>query len=280
MDPKLIALLGQAGVSIIGELIASGQEQKARDILQKSLDAYGNISLPNFEKVVAQQLGPSALANVRTDPSLSAAQHSALGAYDDIISGNGLAAEDQAILNRTGNQLARRMSANRSGIQQDMAAKGMQNSGAAVAAQLSNAQATNQNLSEAGFNTQAEALKRRYAAIQGKGQMAGEMRNQDFGEKSKAALAADEIAKYNANARAAAQGANNGNAMSTFGAAMSRQAGMSGAGQAVAGADQKQAGSTRTLFGNLGASAYNAARSAAKPEDEDPYGWKNPYGGY
>jgi len=155
MDPTLVSLLGllgQAGASLYGEYLATQDEAKVRDILQKSLDEFGNISLPKFESVVAQEVGPTALNGVKTDQRLTDAQYGSLGSYDDIISGDGLAAEDQANLNRIGNQLARRMSANKSSVQQGMQAQGMGNSGAAIAAQMAQAQNANQDLAAAGYD--------------------------------------------------------------------------------------------------------------------------------
>ena len=104
---------------------------------------------------MAQQLGPSALASITTDPKLKDAQNATLGQYDDIIDGGGFSNSDTASMNSIGAQIARRASAGRQGIQQGFASRGMANSGAAVAAQMGANADANQSLSEAGYSLSA-----------------------------------------------------------------------------------------------------------------------------
>lgn len=291
------AAIVQSAVTMLGQLAAQGQEAKARKIYQASLDEFGKISLPKFETIVAQELGPSALAALRPDPSLVNAQNSALGQYDDIIDGDGFSAADAASMNAIGNQIARRASANRQGIQRSFDASGMGNSGAAVAAQMGNAQQANQGLNEAGLNTAAQGQANRHSAIAAKAGLAANMRSQNYAEQSRAAQAADDIARYNATARASAFQQNNANAQTQFNNAYNRQAGIAGAGNTLANAYNNQAGNTRQFFGNMGAAAYNGIKGAGSSEQPkqqtyDPYAswtnygasgpdeWANPYGGY
>lgn len=274
MDPATLALLGQAGISIIGELIASGQEEKARALLQQSRDEFGNISLPKLKEVQAQELGASALGGIQTDPRLEGAQYEALGGYDDIIDGGGLAAQDKAAMNRIGSLVSRGVANNRAGLTADMEARGMRGSGADIAAQLASAQAGGQRLAASGDEQAALAAQQRIAAITQKGAMAGSMRNQQYGEKSRAAEAADAIARFNAQARSGAADANNGLAQQQFGNAMGRQAGKAGATTPLAAAYQGQADSTRQMYAGAGAAVGRAGSGRKKVDPEDDY-YKN-----
>lgn len=274
MDPTSLAL--QGGLGLIGELLAQGREAEAQRLLQQARDGFGNIDLPKLQQLAAQTLGPSALEGVHTDPRLAAAQNEALGSYDDVIEGDGLAAQDKAAMNRIGSAITRGASLNRAGLTADMEARGMRGSGADIAAQLSSGQAANQRLSDAGVQQEGIAAQNRMAAIQGKGALAGQMRGQDYSEKSRAAEAADEIARYNANARTGATQYNNSMAQQQFSDAMSRQQGKAGATGPLANSYQQQADSTRQLYAGLGAAAERATAggSRKKPQEEDDgYGW-------
>lgn len=281
----------QALISLVGELTAQGQEAKARELLQQSMDNMGKLDLPKFKEVVAQQLGPSALEKVMTDPKLRDAQLGALGSYDEIIDGGGMATADTAAINGIGNQLARRLQATRSSVQQGFDSRGMGESGAAIAAQQLAGQDETHQLNQAGLDQSAEAMRRRFQAIAAKGDLAGNIRGQDYAEKSRAAQAADEIARFNAGARANAAGANNALAGQTFDANYRKVAGQAGAAGALAGNYDQAADSTRNMFGYAGRAAGTAIspRPAEKsnPTDKLVTGWKDPdkweqypYGGW
>lgn len=275
------AAMAQAAAAMLGQMVAQGQEARARKLYQDSLDEFGNLDLPKFQEIAAQELGPAAMESVRADPKLVASQNAALGQYDEIIDGDGFNAADEASMNAVGNQIARRAGANRAGIAQGFAANGMAQSGAAVAAQMGNAQAANQQLNEAGLNTTAAGQASRRNALAAKGALAGTMRNQDVSERSRAAQAHDDTARYNANARMSAAQQNNANMQTQFQNAFNRQTGKAGAAGVLGNAYNNQAANTRQFFGNMGAGVGESIRASQKPsgggnQQQNAYGYSAP----
>lgn len=312
---ELIALLAQLGISIGGELLSNGQRNqgqserdKADALLRQGLEEFQGIDVPELERLNAQELGPSAYDALSTDPRLADAQYAGLNSLDEVINGNGFSAEDIAYLNQLGAGQQRRAAQTRNAIDNDMAARGMSNSGASVAAKLGAGQQANEAQAQAGQATAAHGLSRRLAAIREKGQLAGNMRGQDFNEGAAKAGANDARSRYNAGARDSANRYNAGLAAQRYGMQLQRAQGMSGqlggmAGQANRNSAGYDAAADRTqgLYSGLGSAAYrgvNAASNALGGQSTkggvvtDAYGnqfddngnpydlnWNNPYGG-
>lgn len=282
----------QGALALYSQLQSQGQAAKAERLLRDSLDEFGKISLPKLQEIVAEELGPSAMGQI--DPSLDAAQQDALGAYDEVIDGDGMALEDRSALNSIGNSLSRRLRSTRHGIRDSMASRGLEGSGADYAMQAEAAQDAEQRMSVAGENTAAEALKRRLAAIGGKGQLAGQM----WDRKARAAQAADEIARFNASARAGAKAYNASIPQQQFQNELTKAAGKAGRIGAMVG-QQNQAGQVERLqLAGLGAAAgrafsdygqadknksqadaggYYKRDASGNPYDSEPDEWENPW---
>lgn len=239
----------QAFIGLYSMLESRGQAERAQRLLQRSLDEFGNISLPKLPQIVAEELGPSAMESI--DPRLDAAQHEALGAYDEVIDGGGFAQADRAALNNVGNSLSRRLRATRQGISDSMAARGLEGSGADYAAQANAAQDAEQRLSVAGENTAAEGLRRRMAAIAGKGQMSGEM----WDRAARKAAAKDEIERFNATARSGANAYNSSIPQQEFQNALTKAAGKAGRIGAMVGQQNTAGGIQRMQLAGMGAAA-------------------------
>jgi hypothetical protein len=207
MDPTLIA--GGVGVGaqvlsgIIGQLISQGDRDRAFALLQQAAQA-GNVPLPDLQKIAAEQLGPSAMESLQTDPNLRSAQISALDRLQQIGDEGGMLLSDKANLNRIDQQVAREAASRNQGITDDMQARGVGGSGAEFAMRQAANQATDQRLADTGMDVAAQAQQRALDAIMQRGQMAGQVRGQDFGEQSQVAQAKDLISRYNADSRSKA----------------------------------------------------------------------------
>jgi len=284
----------QMVMALAGELNAQGQKDKAQKLLQGSLDEFGNLSLPKFQQVVAEQLGPSALQAIQTDPRLKQAQQDTLSSYDDIISGDGYSAADKAGINSVGNQIARRMAGANSAVRQQMEASGQGQGGAAIAAQLENQQQANQRFSEAGQNQAAQGVQRRFQAIAAKGNQAGDMRTQDWNEQASKAQAADSIARFNAAARTSAANQNNSNLQTDYANRYGQLQGKAGMTGTVANGLVANANDTTKALAGMGAIGSELMRSGSKGTQDgtgtggylpvptydtagDPNEWENPY---
>jgi hypothetical protein len=186
-------------------------------MLQEAADQY-NIDLPTLERIIAEQLGPSAQEGVRgqLDPRLRQEQMASLNSLGEVAAG-GHNADTDAAMNRILSQVGRQESAGRNAILGNMRARGVSGSGAELASQLSNNQAAAERSQDAGLQQGAAAQKRMLDAIAAKGQMAGSMRSQDYGELSDAARAKDAISRYNHGSREKAQYYNAGLGQQQFG---------------------------------------------------------------
>jgi hypothetical protein len=244
IGPVLQAIGGLAGEGLAGQ-----DDAAARAMLERILADYEGLQLPD---VGPELLGPSALGGVTADPELVAAQRLALaqlGGYTE----DGITAADRAQMARTGNWAARQASRNQASIRDQMAARGMQNSGAAYALQQQAGQDASERSAQAALDMNAQGMRQRLAALGQTGEMAGRMRSQDVEERSRAAAARDEIQRYNASARERAP-------LNRWGMQMDVLRGKAGALSALSGNRSASADSTRQLWGGIGEAGSEAVR--------------------
>lgn len=154
------------------------------------------------------QLGPSAMDGVSTDPALRAAQQKALKRLQE-VGDKGYTIEEEAAMNRIQRQNSQADRGRREAILQNMQARGMADSGATLAAQLQSAQAANENDSQQSQDVAAMAQRRALQAMAQSGQMAGQMRGQEFDEQSRIAAARDAVNQFNTTNSVNAQFKNN-----------------------------------------------------------------------
>jgi hypothetical protein len=218
MDPLtggLIAggtALGQIGAGIIGS-------RNQRKMLQKALDfqlAQINASVAELQKVgippiEAQKLilQMPELAGLETipeelktafeyevDPQLEQVPRTALAKLAEFEK-TGYTPEEIAqkySLLREGSDLAR---ASQERALQDAAERGMAGSGAELAAQIAGSQAGADRLSQAMMDLGGQASQRALQAIQGRSDMAMQLRGQELAEASAGAQAEDVMCKFN-----------------------------------------------------------------------------------
>lgn len=170
------------------------------------------IALQNPELVaplVAEQMGASQMEDVQMDPRLQAAQRAALDEMTG-LGQTGLGAEDKAAFNQLRRQAAGAAEAQQASTLQEMASRGMLDSGANLAAQLQAGQSQADRMSQEGDRLAASASEARRAALGQQANMASQMSAQDLGLKTNKASAADTIAQFNTQQRAATGAANQG----------------------------------------------------------------------
>lgn len=142
--------------------------------------------------------GPSAFKDINVDPRLMKEQYGSLDALSQIADSGGMTAMDKANLARTQSQANQNDKGRRDAILQNMAARGMSGSGNELLAQLQSSQASTDRQSQAGLDTAGMAQQRALDAIMQRGNLAGGMQSQQFGQEAQKAQAADAIAKFNA----------------------------------------------------------------------------------
>lgn len=216
MEPLTLVALG---VSILGPLIGKalgqGDQDRAMQLREQAAQMFGPEMLPQFDKMVAQQLGPSQLNGVNTGGD-RARQLDALGQFQQLANSNGMTPGDQAIQNQAMFQAAQREGADRGAVLQSFNRRGMGGSGAELAAQLQAQQGAANNYFQAGNAAAQAAQGRKFSALEQFAQQAGGLRGQDYGEAANRAQANDAIARFNAEQNWNAQMQDNANKQNLF----------------------------------------------------------------
>ena len=204
MDPMTISALIAAGVqvgsAVLGYLMSAPDRAKAEQLIQQATDEYGQLNVPDLERAVIQEVGPTAFEKLQTDPRLKAAQYAALDRLEQSAT-EGLTLEDKAAQNEAMRAAARQESAGRQRIAEDFAARGQLGGGAQLAMQLQNQQQGAERAYDTSMQTAANAQRRMFDAMMQSGKLASELRGQEFDEQSRIAQARDAVNRYNADAR-------------------------------------------------------------------------------
>lgn len=154
------------------------------------------------------KLGPSAMEGVTTDPAYKNAQMNALKRLQE-VGDKGYTVEEESAMNKIRRDNAQADRGRREAIMASRQARGVGGSGDELAAQMMSNQAANEGNSQEGLDVAANAQRRALAAMAQSGQMAGQMRGQEFGEKSDVARAKDAVNQFNTNNSVRAQFQNN-----------------------------------------------------------------------
>jgi hypothetical protein len=171
----------------------------AQEAIDKAVSEYGPQVLDAIEKDLG---GPAALSQVysaKEAPEAVAAQKSALARLQQ-ISEKGYTPEEQAALNRIQQQTAAQASQQQAALRSQMVQRGNVGSGAELAMNLAGLGQQSAQQYQAGLDVAANAQRRALQGLQGVGSMAGQMREQGFGEASRRAGAEDERRRLHAGA--------------------------------------------------------------------------------
>lgn len=264
-------LLAQLFASAAGEGIAAMSETQQQYLLQRAYEEYGKIDLPSLKAIIAEEVGPSAMEGVQSDPEMKGLERQALDEMLRVGRSGGATLEDKANLASVQGSIGQQEAAGRNNIRENMARRGQSGGGAELSMQLANQQGAANRASAEGLNVAAQSQARARDAILQGGRMAGGMRRDDFSEQSQRASAADARTRYNADARARANTYNAGLAQQQFGNEMARAGGRSGQLNGQADFYGGQAAGTRALSAGAGKSIYEAGK--AYDEDDEEGGW-------
>lgn len=143
-----------------------------------------------------EQLGPSEMQNIQTDPRLMQAQYDALRELET-RGREGFTARDELDRLKTKQQVGKENAGRLGAIQQNMAARGMGGSGLDLVAQLAASQAATEREALAGLERNAAQEANRANSSAQAGSLAGNIRGQGFQENSAKAQAQDLINRFN-----------------------------------------------------------------------------------
>ena len=217
----IIAAALSAGIgavaSLVGNLIASGDRAKAQQVREQFAAHYGDQALPQLDTVVAQKVGPTALAGIQEDPALRQTQTNTMRKLSDLYESGGMSNGDQAALELANNGANARASSDYQSLAQGLAARGQQMNPALAAAMGAQASGTAVNaVANNRYQAQADARNRALQALEQSGNMAGGIRSQDYGVASAQANAQDRINQFNATQSTNAANQNNANQLSAY----------------------------------------------------------------
>ena len=227
----MLPLIGAAiGAPILGGLLgnaaASGDQDEARRMRQNAIDQWKGILVPSVgdqqvalsryqntgayhpELEQTHQQGKTHFSGIQTDPHIRQAQYQALGRLQDVASQGGMTAEDKDRYLQMQSENARQERGQREAITQNMASRGMGGSGMELASQLQAQQSGANRNADQSMGVQAMAQHRALQAMMGWGELAGQMRGQQFGEQGEAARAQDMINQFNTRNQQGVAGAN------------------------------------------------------------------------
>lgn len=208
MDPSTLALLlggiGSVGGGLAGAISGGQDRAKAQQLLQQMLQQYQGLSAPTADQL---RLGPSAMQGITDNPALLSDQTGALGALQGVSDAGGLNLNDRAALQQIMGRIGQETTARNAGAVDQAASRGQAGSGDMLAAALSNNASAEQGANQVGTDIAGKAQARALQAMLQRGQLAGQIRGQDFGENAAKAQAADAIARYNAQVPMEAYGA-------------------------------------------------------------------------
>jgi hypothetical protein len=206
--------MGSVIAPILGQQQAQAQLNAANAAQQQALGQWNGISAPsvesqqlnlqdyanagnlNLQNEQALQQGPNALGNIQTDPRLVQAQMSALQQLSQ-TGQMGMTPAEQAALNQAQNNAASQAQAKNAQIMNQFAATGMGGSGAQLAAQLNNSQASAQQLANNSNQVAQNAQQNALQAISQAGTLGGQMQAQSFGQQAQVAAAQNYINQFN-----------------------------------------------------------------------------------
>jgi hypothetical protein len=192
MTPEQLAALEQYQ-GAIGDYVNGSPEQYG---------VAGNLS--------AENLGPSAMEGISTDPRYHENELAALRDLEN-QSRDGFTARDRANLAQAEQQANRANQGRIGAIKQQMAARGGAGTGMEMVAQMQSSQDSNELEAMRALEIAGMASDRRAQATRDMGNMSSQLQQRDFGQAAAKAQAKDQIAKFNNTNRMDANRFNLGN---------------------------------------------------------------------
>lgn len=172
----------QIGGGLLANQMAKGDYKAAEDTLRQAAEQAGTY----------EEVGPSQTSLIQDSPEMLALRQQSLKGLQERAS-MGLTPEDQAMLNQIRNQTNAQHQSRQAAIQEDMARKGMGNSGLNLASQMLGNQQATQTASEQADQQAAMAFKAKQAALQNLGTAASGAIQSDFSRDLARTSAADKF---------------------------------------------------------------------------------------
>ncbi len=200
---------GDSGAGSARQGVAQFMGIEVPDIYKQELQLQNPEYFGDFQAQMENTFSadPTAMAGISTDPRLADAQMAALGQLSE-MGETGLLPGEQAALRGARRESAGMAEAKNQQIIDDMARRGMGGSGAELAARLQNSQSGADRASQESDRLVQMAQERALNAVGQSAGLAGNIRQQDFGEQADIARAKDSINAFNVQNSQATQARN------------------------------------------------------------------------
>jgi len=268
-------------------LSSSSAENEAKRNLQRLQD----IPLPELKNLkldtnlarYLKNLSPTELKQIQENPQLLQAQMGALDKLGEITAGGGLSAADRGRIGQIGREEAIAEKGQRAALMQNAQARGLGGSGLELSSLLGAQQAGANRAANRDIDVENLAQQRALQAIQAQGNLAGNIRGQDYDKAAQAAQAQDIINRFNTGGQNEARlaGANLRNQQTIYNTQqlpqqryenqLSRFGQQSAINNQIAGAKDSRAGTLFNTVANIGA---GLATGPKKSEDESQMNWR------
>lgn len=199
---------------IMGGSAASSEAKRARRAYEAALAQIAGVRVPTVEEQQLVLERPelvgeyqamleqtpeelaTQMAGVSTDPRLAQAQMQALQSLTE-RGEQGLSAMDRAAFDQLQRSVAQQEQSRQQGILQNMAQRGVGGSGMELAARLQSSQNAADRAQQEAMQLAAQSQQARLQALAQAGALGGNVRQQEFGEKSDVARAKDVMSQFN-----------------------------------------------------------------------------------
>lgn len=273
----------QALSGLVGYLVSQGQKAKADEIMRRAREGYENLTPADLKDIAFEVLGPTELSKIATDPAYKKAQDRALSGLQEISNNGGFDVRDQSNLARIRNETSRQAAQQNAALTTSMARRGVGGSGAELALRAEANQAAVGREAQAGLDVAAQARQRYFDSLKASGDMATNLRNQEYGEKANAARAQDAINRFNIENKRDTGMYNNTLAQQRYNNRLGIQDRLTGLDKERAGQIQSRANQLGQVIGGVGnaiggaMSSYGAgAGGATSGAAADAYGDMTP----
>lgn len=263
---SVVGMVSQIAGSQAGQAFSQLDRDTAMKLIKSVTDEYGKISVPDLQKLVTQQQGPTQLAGIRDDATYRDQQNAADAQLNDVINSGGETLSDAAALNALRSKISRTESAGRHAIEGSRAARGNLDSGDQLAMELQGNQQAAQLANEAGSAEAGRMDARHFEAIRERARNAGTGLDRSYNQQANAARAQDVINAGNAAIANTTAMHNAGIPQQNFNNQMSLAGAKAQPAYALAGAHGAQAQNTQDQWnklGNIGAAAATKAGSSS-----------------
>lgn len=200
--------VGAVAANQLNNMAANKRIDKENERIDEAIDSltynpydfYTNYSMyENPEEYATYLQEGNAYDNIAIDPNTLYAQNKALDELINLSKAKGLNAIDQQALQEIVNEENRNLQGQNQAIIQDAMQRGVYGSGLELAQRLQAAQSGANRMSNRDMDIMSQAQQRALDALSSYGNLASNMRGQDYNEQAQRAAAANTINQFNVN---------------------------------------------------------------------------------